>query len=320
MSETKNNPTDSLNRRELLRSGAATGAAAALASFVPTAAHAAEGKAILNGRIKQSIVFWCFNTAGEKWDIETTCARAKELGCLSVEIVEPEHWNTLKKHGLTCAIAPNGMPGAPFMKGFNNPRYHDELLTRMNKMIDACAEAGVPSVIAFTGYKWLDADDPKSGVISRDDGAANCVKGLKEMAGYAEKKKVTICVEHLNTRDDSHPMKGHPGYQGDDLDWLGGIIRKVGSPRVQLLFDIYHVQIMHGDLIRRLEQNKDIIGHVHTAGNPGRGELDENQEINYPAVMRKLLEIKYTGYVGQEFIPTRNPMEGLRQAVKLCDV
>ena len=104
------------------------------------------------------------------------------------------------------------------MKGFNNPQYHEEVLTRMKKMIDACAEAGVPNVIAFTGYKWHDADDPKSGEISREEGADNCVKGLKELAGHAEKKGVNVCIEHLNTRDDTHPMKGHPGYQGDDLD------------------------------------------------------------------------------------------------------
>jgi hydroxypyruvate isomerase len=175
-------------------------------------------------------------------------------------------------------------------------------------------------VIAFTGYKWRDADDPKSGEISRQDGADHCVKALRALAETAEKRRVTVCVEHLNTRDTSHAMKGHPGYQGDDLDWLAGIIRRVGSPRVKILFDIYHVQIMHGDLLRRIEQNRDIIGHVHTAGNPGRGELDDRQEIQYPAVMRKLLEIKYNGYVGQEFIPTRNPEEGLRQAVRLCDV
>ena len=115
-------------------------------------------------------------------------------------------------------------------------------------------------------------------------------------------------------------MKGHPGYQGDDLDWVADIIRRVGSPRVRLLFDIYHVQVMHGDLIRRIEQTKDIIGHIHTAGCPGRGELDDTQEVNYPAVIRKLVEIGYTGYVGQEFIPTRAPRDGLREAVKLCDV
>src|SRR5262245_13880362 len=306
-----------VTRRDLLCGAAALGAAAALA---PLTAGAADGDSPLKGRIKQSIVFWCFNTAGEKWDIDTTCRVAKELGCPSVEIVGPEHWGVLKKHGLTCAIPPNAMPGAPFVKGFNNPGYHEEILASMRKMIDACADAGVPSVIAFSGYKWRDAEDPKSGEISREEGADNCVKGLKQLVGQAEKKGVTICMEHLNTRDDSHPMKGHPGYQGDDLDWMAGIIRRVGSPRLKLLFDIYHVQIMHGDLLRRLEQNKDIIGHIHTAGNPGRGELDDRQEIQYAPLMRKLLEINYTGYVGQEFIPTRDPREGLRQAVKLCDV
>jgi sugar phosphate isomerase/epimerase len=310
------------SRRELLRGVAAAGAAAALSplSSLTAADVPAGGKVVTNGRIKQSIVFWCFNTAGEKWDVARTSEVARDLGCLSVEIVEPASWPTLKKYGLTCAIAPNGMPGAPFMKGFNNPKYHDEVIAKTKETIDACADAGVPSVIAFTGYKWRDADDAKSGEISRDDGAAQCVKGLKEIAPYAEKKGVTICVEHLNTRDDTHPMKGHPGYQGDDLDYLAGIIRKVGSPRVKLLFDVYHVQVMHGDVIRRLDQNKDILGHVHTAGCPGRGELDDTQEISYPAIMRKLVDLKYAGYVGQEFIPTRKPLDGLREAVRLCDV
>jgi hydroxypyruvate isomerase len=212
------------------------------------------------------------------------------------------------------------MPGAPFVKGFNNLRYHDEVIARTSKVIDACTAARFPAVIAFTGYRWRDAEDPKSGTISRDEGADHCVQGLKRIARHAEKQGVTICLEHLNTRDDSHPMKGHPGYQGDDLDWVAGILRRVGSPRVRLLFDVYHVQIMHGDVMRRIEQTRDLIGHVHVAGNPGRGELDENQEIYYPPILRKLLEIKYEGYVGQEFIPTRDPREGLKQAVRLCDV
>jgi hydroxypyruvate isomerase len=305
-----------MSRRDVLKGVVA----ASVAASIPQFATADEEKAVSKGRIKQSIVFWCFNTAGEKWDIEKTCQVAKSLGCVSVEIVAPQDWPVLKKHGLVCAIAPNGMPGMPFMKGFNNRRYHDEVVATTKRMIDDCSAAGVPNVISFTGYKWNDADDPKSGEISRDEGAANCIKGLKEVAGYAEKKGVTICVEHLNTRDHSHPMKGHPGYQGDDLDWLAGILRKVGSPRVKLLFDIYHVQIMHGDVIRRLDECKDIIGHIHTAGNPGRAELDDAQEINYPPIMRKLLELNYTGYVGQEFIPTRDPLAGLRQAVTLCDV
>jgi sugar phosphate isomerase/epimerase len=312
-------PSTSLTRRGLLRGAAAAGAAAALTGFSPEL-QAGEEKAAMNGRIKQSIVFWCFNGFGDKWDMDTACQIAKELGCVSVELAGADQWGPLKKHGLICAIAGNGMPGAPFKKGFNNPKYQDEVIERTKTAIDACAEAGCPSVIAFSGYKWRDAEDPTSGEIPRDEGFDNCVTGFKKIVGYAEKKGVTICMEHLNSRDHSHPMKGHPGYQGDDVDWMASIIRKVGSPRLKLLFDIYHVQIMHGDLLRRIEENKDIIGHVHTAGNPGRGELDETQEIQYAPLMKKLLEIKYEGYVGQEFIPTRDARTGLRQAVKLCDV
>ncbi len=304
-------------RRRFLGGAAAAGAAL----VTPLSAALAGGEeAPLKGRIKQSVAFWCFNSAGEKWDLDRTCRVARELGCPSVELVGPAGWDVLKKHSLVCAMAPNGMPGASFMSGFNNPKHQQELIARTKTAIDACAAAGFPSVIAFTGYRWRDPDDPKSGDIGRDEGEKNCVKGLKAVAGHAEKNKVNVCLEHLNTRDDTHPMKGHPGYQGDDLDWVAGIIRRVGSPRVRLLFDVYHVQVMHGDVIRRLEQTKDVLGHVHTAGNPGRGELDDTQEINYRAVMRKLLDLKYAGYVGQEFIPTRNPLAGLREAVRLCDV
>lgn len=274
----------------------------------------------LKGNINHSIVFWCFNAAGGHWDMDKACEVAKQLGVTSIELSDPETWPTIRKHGLRCAIAMNGMPGAPFMRGFNNPRYHDEVIAATTKTIDACAEAGIPSVIAFTGYRWHDADDPTSGEISAAEGADNCVKGLKQIAGHAEKKRVTICLEHLNTRDDTHPMKGHPGYQGDDVDGVAGIVRRVGSDRVKMLFDLYHVQIMNGDLIRRLEQYKDLIGHVHTAGNPGRGELDENQEINFRACMKKLVDMGYQGYVGHEFIPTRDPFAGLKQAVEVCDV
>ena len=280
-------------RRTILK-GAAVAATVATANLHPATA-ADEPK----GRVKQSVAFWCFNARGDKWSAEKTCEVAKDLGCKSVELIDPEHWPLLKKQGLVCAIASNGMPGAPFMRGFNNPKFHAEVIERTSKTIDRCADAKFPSVIAFVGSKWTDPDDPKSAAISNDDAFANCVKGLKEQAKHAEKKGVTVCLEHLNTRDDSDPMKGHPGYQGDDLDFVARIIRKVGSPRVKLLFDIYHVQLMHGDLLRRIEQTKDIIGHVHTAGVPGRGELDENQEINYAAVIKKLVDIGYAGYVGR---------------------
>jgi sugar phosphate isomerase/epimerase len=303
------------DRRQVLQ-----GAVAAAAGVAAAPAEAADPPAARNGRVRQSLVFWCFNARGERWDIERTCEVAKQLGVPSVEVVGPEHWPVLRKHGLTCALAPNGMPGMPFVRGFNNTQFHAENLERTGRMIDACADARFPAVITFVGYKWRNPDDPASGAIPQDEAARNCVAGLKDLARHAERKGVTVCLEHLNTRDDSDPMKGHPGYQGDDLDFCADIVRKVGSPRVKLLFDIYHVQLMHGDIIRRVEANKDIIGHVHTAGVPGRGELDENQEVNYPAVMRKLVAVGYAGYVGQEFIPTRNPLEGLRQAVRLCDV
>ncbi len=307
-----------LSRRQLLQTAVAVGATAASLSRESCTVLAQEKP--LKGRIQHSIVFWCFNIAGEKWTIDRTCAVAKSLGCKSVEICGPETWDTLKKHGLTCAIAPNGMPGAPFMKGLNNPAYQDEVIAVTSKMIDDCAAAKVPNVISFTGYKWKNAEDPTSGEISPEAGADTCVANLKKLAAHAEKKGVTICLEHLNTRDGSHPMKGHPGYQGDDIDYVANIVRRVGSPRVKVLFDIYHVQIMNGDVIRRLEECKDVIGHIHTAGNPGRAELDDQQEINYPPIMRKLIDIGYKGYVGHEFIPTRDPLAGLKQAVELCDV
>jgi hydroxypyruvate isomerase len=302
---------NAVTRRQAL----AAGAAIAAAGF----AVADQKKPIVNKHIKHSICSWCFMSAGEKWSLDTLCEIANDYGVKSIELLTPDNFATLKKHGLTCAIASNTMPGS-FKTGFNNPKYLDELIERTNKVIDECAEFGCPSVIAFTGYKWKDALDDKSGEISLEEGAKNCVKGLKAVADRAEKKGVTVCIEHLNSRDDSHPMKGHPGYQGDDLDYLAKIVRAVGSPRVKLLFDIYHVQIMHGDVIRRLEQCKDILGHIHTAGNPGRGELDDTQEINYAPIMRKLVALKYEGFVGQEFIPTRDPKAGLAEALKVCDV
>lgn len=320
---------DRILRRDLLHGLAAGGilTGGAIAAGL-TAGSAKTAEEIERGEgcgIRQSIVYWCFNAANDNpeipsWDIERMCEVAAQLGCQSIELAPRETWPTIQKHGLTSAIVSNGMPGKPYMKGFNNPRYHDQVIARTVESIDAAAEAGFPAVIAFTGFKWRDADDPSSGEIPRDEAAANCVAGLRRVVEHAEKRGVTICIEHLNTRDDSHPMKGHPGYQGDDVDWLADIVRQVGSERMKMLFDIYHVQIMHGDVIRRLEAHRDVIGHVHTAGNPGRGELDDHQEINYPAIMRKLVELEYAGYVGQEFIPTRDPFAGLSEAVGRCDV
>ena len=285
----------------------------------PESLHATTG-AVRHGRIRQSLAYWCLNAPPWNWDIERICATAVGLGCRSVELVPPESWPVVRKHGLTCAIAHNGMPDPVFQKGLNNPRYHEEVIARTKATIDQAADFGVPNVIAFTGYKWRDAEDSASGEIPLAEGAANSVKALSELGDYARKKNVTLCLEHLNTRETSDPMKGHPGYQGDNIDYCADIVKQVNSDHVKLLFDIYHVQIMNGDVIQRLRQYRNLIGHVHTAGNPGRGELDDDQEVNYPAVMRTLLNIGYKGYVGQEFIPTREPLSGLAQAVSLCDV
>ena len=305
----KNERRAGATRRQVLRTTAyaagiaAAGATAGAGGAEPAAFDPAR---VRDGRLKQSLVHWCYR---EAWpDVEQFAKAAKDLGCHSVELIGPEHWPVLKKHGLTCAIA--GSHG--FVKGFNNPKNWPECVDILTQRIDACAEAGVPSVITFTGMREKDIPD--------DLGAKNCVEGYKKVVGHAEKKKVTICLEMLNSRDSSHPMKGHPGYQGDHIDYCADIVKQVGSPRLKLLFDIYHVQIMDGDVIRRIRQHKDHIGHIHTAGVPGRGELDDTQEVNYPAVMRAIAEAKIDAYVGQEFIPTRDALEGLRQAVELCTV
>ena len=304
-------------RRDLF--GAALAAAGGATLGGMTGARAADPP-VLKGNIKHSVVFWCFNMMGDKWDIEKACEVTKSLGGRSVELVSPDVWPVLNKHGLTCAIAPNGMPGAPFMKGLNNPAYQSGVVDLTKKAISDAAAFGCPNVIAFNGFKWKDADDPKSGEISLEDGAKNTVEGLKKLARHAEENKVTVCLEQLNTRDETHPMKGHPGYQGDDIDYCADIIKAVGSPNVKLLFDVYHVQAMNGDVIRRLGQYHELIGHVHTAGNPGRGELDNRQEINYPPIMAKLVELGFEGFVGHEFIPTRDAEAGLSEAITLCDV
>ena len=303
-----------LNRRQMLSTTAAVGSALAVSQ-----AQAEEAEKEIkvskrirrvakNGNIKHSIVAWCFQ---EFWSPDELMPIAKEMGCDSVELMDSKYYPDLKKNGMECAIAGIDIGGPPFMQGVNNPKYHDLVIAATKKSIDGCKEFGWKKVIAFTGYEEG---------LTKEEGAANCVKGFKEVVGYAEKAGVTICLEHLNTRDDTHPMKGHPGYQGDDVEYCIDILKSVGSPNLKLLFDIYHVSIMNGDVIRRLHEHKDWLGHIHTAGNPGRAELDDQQEINYPACMQALVDIGYTGHVGHEFIPTRDPVAGLLQAIEWCDV
>jgi len=294
-------------RRSVLLATAGAASAFALAGRTRAADTAPDAKpdgpTATKGRIKQSLVNWCYS---KYWKPEEMAQVAKQLGCVSVELIPPEHWDMLKQHGLTCAIA----SGHGFTQGMNNPKYQPKCLDILRQRLDQCAAAGVPSVITFTGMR----ED-----IPADVGMDNCVNGYKQIVGEAEKKGVTLCLEMLNSRHTGY-MQGHPGYQGDHTEYCIELIKRVGSERLKLLFDIYHVQIMDGDVIPRIHQYKDYIAHVHTAGNPGRRELDDKQEINYKPIMQALVDIGYQGYVGQEFIPTRDPLQGLREAVAVCDV
>jgi hydroxypyruvate isomerase len=228
------------------------------------------------------------------------------MGIKSVELVPPENWPMLKKLGVICAMTPSH----GFAKGFAHKEEHAECLDTLRKRIDDSAEAGFPSVITFSGFRRG---------ISDEEGMKNMVDGLKQIVGHAEKKKVNLCLEMLNSRVNIE-MKGHPDYFCDKIETAVEVCKRVGSERMKILFDIYHVQIMEGDLITRIKECAPFIGHYHTAGVPGRGELDNTQEINYTAVMNAIVETGYKGYVGQEFIPTRDKVASLNEAVKLCDV
>jgi hydroxypyruvate isomerase len=228
------------------------------------------------------------------------------MGLESVELCDPKFWPELKKLGLVPAIASSH----GFARGFANLGEHEECLAILRKRIDECAAAGVERVITFSGFRRG---------ISDEQGIRNMVEGLKKIVGYAESRKVTLCLEMLNSRV-AENMKGHPDYFCDDLERSVEICRQIGSERMKVLFDLYHVQIMHGDLVTRIKRHAAFIGHVHTAGVPGRGEIDDTQEINYPPLMQALLEVGYKGVVGQEFIPVRDKIASLAQGVRICDV
>lgn len=260
---------------------------------------------IKNGRIKQSVMTWMFKIPPEAM-IET-CHR---MGMHAIDGIGngKDVVEKARKRGLAVNSGSAGFKNAPL-----NREQHEGYFAAMRQAIDKNAAVGVSTMIVFTGYREKGITDEQA--------KRNCIEAWKKLAPYAEEKKVTMCLEVLNSRDNSGWMTGHPGYFGDDVDLCADLIRAVGSPRLKLLFDIYHIQIMNGDLIRRIRQHRDVIGHVHTAGVPGRHELDESQEINYPAVMRALIEVGYQGYVAHEFIPTwPDKLAALRHAVRLCDV
>lgn len=300
-----------VSRRGFL-AGAAAACSGTLAAGQVHAAQSAQPRPdvppedyrIQQGRIKQSVYDWCF----APMPTEQLIRACHRMGVPAMDVGK-EHFPLLRQLGMKVAMV--GSHG--FQTGPLSRKNHPLCLATLREAIDLAAEWGSSNVITFTGMREKGITDQQA--------ASNCVECWKQVIGHAETKRVNLCLEILNTRDASHPMKGHPGYFGDDVERCIDLIKRVDSPRMKLLFDIYHVQVMNGDVIRRIRQYKDLIGHYHVAGAPGRNEPDDTQEINYPAVMRAILETGYEGYVSQEFIPTwPDKLAALRYAVRLCDV
>ncbi|MCX5644280.1 MAG: TIM barrel protein [Phycisphaerae bacterium] len=290
-------------RRDVLAGAAAVVGAAALPRVVQGQAGPGPGtvgKVVKNGRIKQSICSGCLGRT--KMDREQIAKLLVEMGLVGRDLMGKDEWPTLKQYGLVATM----VPGAGSIKqGLNNKSMHAKFLEEFKTNIKAAAEYKWPNVITMAG--------DRAG-ISDAEGMDNCQAILKEAVKIAEDAGVTICMEMLNSK------VNHAGYMCDHYVWAFELCKRVNSPRFKMLFDIYHMQIMDGDLIATIKKNIQYIGHFHTAGVPGRHELDENQEIYYPAVMRAIVETGYPGYVAHEYSPVRDPIQSLVQAVKACDV
>lgn len=254
----------------------------------------------LKGKINHSVCRWCY----AKISLDDLCKAAKDMGIASIDLVGPSEWPTLKKYGLVSAMT-NGA-GKGIAQGFNNPIYHDELVKSYEEIIPKVAEAGFSQLICFSGNR---------NGMSDEKGLENCAVGLKRLMPTAEKYKVTLVMELLNSK------VNHKDYMADHTAWGADLCKAVGSDRFKLLYDIYHMQIMEGDVIATIRQYKDYIGHYHTGGVPGRAEIDESQELYYPAIMQAIVETGYKGFVAQEFIPKReDKLASLKQSIQICDV
>ncbi len=282
-----------LTRRQAL---ATLGAAAAATTLSP---HISEARLSRSAsRLKQSVSRWCYG----RIPLDDLCEAAKSIGYRSVELLSEKEWEVPKKHGLECAMA-NGFGTIP--KGFNRPDNHDKLVADAERMIPLVAAAGVPNIVVFSGNR---------AGLSDGEGIANCITGLKRVTPTAERHNVTLCLEMLNSKVD------HKDYQADHTAWAVQVVQGVGSPRLKLLYDIYHMQIMDGDVIATIRANAGHIAHFHTGGVPGRAEIDDTQELNYRRVMQAIADLGFTGFVGQEFVPKRDPLSSLKQAFEICDV
>ncbi len=286
-----------MERREMLTVLGAASAAQVLGGMTPMVAEAKAGESGA-GRLKQSVCRWCYSAI----PLDVLCRDVAAMGFKSVELLSEKEWATLTPYGLTCAVA-NGPSTIPV--GFNRLDQHDRLVAESERLLPLVAAAGIPQMIVFSGNR---------AGMSDAEGLANCAVGLKRIMPTAERLGVTVIMELLNSKVD------HKDYMCDHTVWGVELVKQVGSPRFKLLYDVYHMQIMEGDVIRTIRDNFAYIGHYHTGGVPGRHEIDDAQELNYPRIMTTLAELGYTGFVGQEFIPVREPMVSLKEAFTLCNV
>ncbi|MCF7668304.1 MAG: TIM barrel protein [Verrucomicrobia bacterium] len=288
-----------ISRRSAIRKMAGSAAFLGAAAMNASAVTIGELKPLkLKGNIRHSVSRWCYGGLS----LDELCIAAKKIGIEGIDLLGENEWPVVKKHGLTCAMC-NGAGG--ISHGFNKIENHDGLVEGYKRLIPKVAEAGFPNIICFSGNR--DGMDD-------EEGMKNCVKGLKRIMSVAEKHKVNVVMELLNSK------VNHKGYQCDHTAWGAEVVKGVGSERMKLLYDIYHMQIMEGDLVRTIRQFHQYIGHYHTGGNPGRHEIDETQEIYYPAVMRAIVDTGFKGFVAQEFTPTRDPLTSMRESIEICDV
>ena len=280
-----------MQRRDFIRTGATTLAGVGLGATTAAAD-------MNQGAIQQSVCKWCF----PDMSVEALAVEAKRIGLRSIELLGPGDFETLRRHDLICAMV-NGPTSIP--TGWNRLENHDRFVAAFEERLGETAAAGFPNVITFSGNR--DGMDDEQGL-------ENCVVGLRRILPTAERLGVTICMELLNSK------VNHPDYMCDHTAWGVELAKRLDSERFKLLYDIYHMQIMEGDVIRTIRDNHPYIGHYHTAGNPGRNEIDDSQELNYAAIMRAIRDTGFQGYVAQEFIPVREAMASLAEAYRICNV
>jgi hydroxypyruvate isomerase len=281
-----------IKRRDVLGAAGLTLAAA-------KAGGGQAGRAVTRGRVRQSVSRWCYS----KIPMPEFCRAVAAMGLTAIDLLEAPDWQVARDHGLICSMGYGG--GGSIREGLNNPANHDRIVDNLIAAMPKAAALGVPNLITFFGNRQGRSDR---------EAIENCVAGLNRLKAAAEQSGVTICVELLNSKVD------HADYHGDHTAFGVEIVSAVNSPRVKLLYDIYHMQIMEGDVIRTIRQNHQHIAHFHTGGVPGRHELDDTQELQWPAICRAIAETGFKGFVAHEFVPTRDPLTSLREAVALCDV